>query len=240
MFGGQEVRHARRPDRAGTDGPAVGPGPPPPPAPGLSPQGREAVRRRPGLLRGGRVRPPQRHPLAGPAAGLPVRGDLLAAAPGLDRGRGLAPGVEAGAGRAGRRRRARHLRVGPRRHVRRGEKGGAGVGPCRQGCGTTLELVADRTGVPLGAATDGADVHEVNLAGPALADIPVAVDVPWGVPVLTDRAYDSDPLREGLAPDGFRLLARHRKNRTKPPVNDGRRLRRLKRRWVVERSFAWL
>lgn len=80
----------------------------------------------------------------------------------------------------------------------------------------------------------------MNLAGPALADIPVTVDVPWGVPVLTDRAYDSDPLREDLGLDGFRLLACHRSNRSKPPVNDGRRLRRLRRRWVVERSFAWL
>jgi transposase len=80
----------------------------------------------------------------------------------------------------------------------------------------------------------------VNLAPAALADIPLTVDVPWGVPVLADRAYDSDPLREQLDLDGFRLLARHRRNRTKPPVNDGRRLRRLKRRWVVERSFAWL
>lgn len=80
----------------------------------------------------------------------------------------------------------------------------------------------------------------MNLGPAALADIPVAVDVPCGVPVLADKAYDSDPLRADLASGGFRLLARHRKNRTKPPVNDGRRLRRLKRRWVVERSFAWL
>jgi transposase len=80
----------------------------------------------------------------------------------------------------------------------------------------------------------------VNVAGPALADIPPDLPVPWLVPVLADRAYDSDPLREQLDLDGFRLLARHRRNRTKPPVNDGRRLRRLKRRWVVERSFAWL
>jgi transposase len=80
----------------------------------------------------------------------------------------------------------------------------------------------------------------VNLGPAALADIPPTVTVPWGVPVLADRAYDSDPLREQLDRDGFRLLARHRANRTKPPVNDGRRLRRLKRRWVVERTFAWV
>lgn len=80
----------------------------------------------------------------------------------------------------------------------------------------------------------------MNLGPAALADIPPALPVPWGVPVLADKAYDSDPLRERLDRDGFRLLARHRANRTAPPVNDGRRLRRLKRRWVVERSFAWL
>jgi transposase len=80
----------------------------------------------------------------------------------------------------------------------------------------------------------------VNLGPAALADIPLGVWVGWDTPVLADRAYDSDPLREELAGGGFRLLARHRKNRAKPPVNDGRRLRRLKRRWVVERSFAWL
>ena len=80
----------------------------------------------------------------------------------------------------------------------------------------------------------------MNLAPAALADIPPTVGVPWGVPVLADRAYDSDPLRERLDLDGFELLARHRKNRTKPPTTDGRKLRRLKRRWVVERTFAWV
>jgi len=80
----------------------------------------------------------------------------------------------------------------------------------------------------------------VNLAGPALADIPPGVSVPWGVPVLADRGYDSDPLREGLARDGFELLAAHRRNRAKPPTADGRKLRRLSRRWLVERSFAWV
>jgi IS5 family transposase len=64
------------------------------------------------------------------------------------------------------------------------------------------------------------------------------VAVPWAVPVLADRAYDSDPLRERLDPEGFELLARHRANRAKPPTNDGRKPRRLARRWVVERSFA--
>ena len=78
----------------------------------------------------------------------------------------------------------------------------------------------------------------MNLAGPALADVPADLPLPWPVPVLADRAYDSDPMRESLADDGFELVARHRSNRTEPPTADGRVLRRLKRRWVVERTIA--
>jgi transposase len=103
-----------------------------------------------------------------------------------------------------------------------------------------LGMVTDRGGVPLAVATDSARVPEVALAGPVLAGIPAAVAVPWGVPVLADRGYDSDPLREELAAEGFELLSPHRKGRKRPPVNDGRRMRRYKRRWVVERTFAWL
>jgi transposase len=101
-----------------------------------------------------------------------------------------------------------------------------------------VEVVTEATGVPIGLATDAANVSETVLVGAALADI--SVEVPSGVPVIGDRAYDSDPLREELAESGHRLLAPHRKNRTKPSSNDGRRMRRYKRRWIVERTFAWV
>jgi transposase len=32
----------------------------------------------------------------------------------------------------------------------------------------------------------------------------------------------------------------HRRNRQRPPTQDGRKLRRYRRRWKVERTFAWL
>ena len=98
--------------------------------------------------------------------------------------------------------------------------------------------MTDAGGLPIGVATDAAKVSETLLAGAALADI--SVPVPPGVPVLADRGYDSDPLREMLAEQGFTLVARHRKGRKRKPTADGRRLRRLVRRWKVERSFAWL
>ena len=36
------------------------------------------------------------------------------------------------------------------------------------------------------------------------------------------------------------MIAPHRRNRKKPKTQDGRTLRRYKRRWKVERFFAWL
>ena len=103
-----------------------------------------------------------------------------------------------------------------------------------------VELVTDAGGVPIGVATDAASVPETVLAGVALASIPAVVPVPPGVPVVADRGYDSDPLREELAARGYVLVAPHRKGRKRPPTADGRRLRRYRRRYVIERTFAWL
>ena len=58
--------------------------------------------------------------------------------------------------------------------------------------------------------------------------------------LIADKAYDSDPLRVALAQQGIELIAPHRRGRVKSPTQDGRKLRRYKRRWKVERFFAWL
>ena len=102
-----------------------------------------------------------------------------------------------------------------------------------------VEVAVDATGIPVGVATDAANVPETELGGVALASIPPAVPVPDGVPVVAVKGYDSDPLREQLADRGFTRVAPHRKNRTRPRTADGRRLRRSKRRYIVERSLAW-
>jgi len=36
------------------------------------------------------------------------------------------------------------------------------------------------------------------------------------------------------------MIAPHRSNRKRPKTQDGRKLRRYKRRWKIERLFAWL
>jgi transposase len=53
-----------------------------------------------------------------------------------------------------------------------------------------------------------------------------------------DKACGSDALRQGLAQRGIDLSCPHRTNRKRPPRQDGRKLRRYKRRWKVERTFA--
>lgn len=58
--------------------------------------------------------------------------------------------------------------------------------------------------------------------------------------LIYDRAADSDPLRTRLQEErGIELICPHRKNRKKKATQDGRKLRRYKRRWIVERTFAW-
>jgi transposase len=57
--------------------------------------------------------------------------------------------------------------------------------------------------------------------------------------LIGDRAYDSDRLDEKLWHErAIELIAPHRRGRAK--TQDGRPLRRYKRRWKVERLFAWL
>jgi len=58
--------------------------------------------------------------------------------------------------------------------------------------------------------------------------------------LIADRAYDSDPLRLRLLRRGIVLICPHRRGRTKATFNDGRSLRRYRKRWKIERTFAWL
>ena len=101
-----------------------------------------------------------------------------------------------------------------------------------------LEVVTDARGLPLGTTVAAANRAGADLIEDALDDIPVPL--PERVPLVADRGYDSDPLRDRLHDQGIDLLSPHRKNRTKPARNDGRKMRRYARRYVIERTNAWL
>jgi transposase len=101
-----------------------------------------------------------------------------------------------------------------------------------------LEVIVDASGLPLGMALAGADVSENKLLMPALEDVPVAV--PPQTPVIADKGHDSDALRDTMTANGFKPIIPHRHNRVRATRNDGRRLRRYRHRWMVERTNAWL
>ena len=97
--------------------------------------------------------------------------------------------------------------------------------------------VADRFGLPLAVCAASASPHESRLVAPTL-DSRFVTDLPQRL--IGDRAYDADPLDAELAKLGVEMIAPHRRNRKKPKTQDGRPLRRYRRRWKIERLFAWL
>ena len=57
--------------------------------------------------------------------------------------------------------------------------------------------------------------------------------------LIGDKAYDSNDLDAELQREGIEMIAPHIRTR-KRRTQDGRPLRRYRRRWKVERLFAWL
>ena len=111
------------------------------------------------------------------------------------------------------------------------------MGKTKRGKGTKLMAVADRAGFPLAVYAASASPHEVTLVGETLAQVFTAEQP---ARLIGDKAYDSDPLDEELREQGIEMIAPHKANRKKAPTQDGRALRRYKRRWKIERLFAWL
>lgn len=60
------------------------------------------------------------------------------------------------------------------------------------------------------------------------------------VRLIADKGYDADWLRLSLSSRGIDLICPHRSNRKRRPLQDGRKLRRYRRRWIIERTIAWL
>lgn len=96
--------------------------------------------------------------------------------------------------------------------------------------------VADGHGLPLAVDVASASPAEVKLVCSTL-EARFLPEIPERL--IGDKAYDSDGLDETLEEVGIELIAPNRSNR-KVKTQDGRPLRRFKRRWKVERLFAWL
>jgi len=98
--------------------------------------------------------------------------------------------------------------------------------------------IADRRGLPVAVRVESASPHEVKLV-----ERVIEKRLTRKKPniLIGDQAYDSDPLDQALwKKHRIKLVAPHKCNRVKPPTQDGRVLRRYKRRWKIERLFSWL
>jgi transposase len=122
------------------------------------------------------------------------------------------------------------------RDICSGQKRGRLVGKTKRGKGTKIMGLADRHGLPLALRTESATPAEVKLVTATL-DARIVADVPQQL--IGDKAYDSDGLDEQLLHEyGTEMIAPNRRGRR--PTQDGRGLRRYRRRWKMERLFAWL
>lgn len=98
-------------------------------------------------------------------------------------------------------------------------------------------VLADGQGLPLAIDIESANRAEVQLIEPLLFSA-ITSHVPDKL--VYDRAADSDPLRGRLATLGIDLICPHRRGRVRPATQDKRKLRRYKRRWIIERTISWL
>ncbi|HEX3036232.1 MAG TPA: IS5 family transposase [Thermodesulfobacteriota bacterium] len=126
--------------------------------------------------------------------------------------------------------------------LKRGQK----VGKTKRGKGTKWMVLVDGSGTPLGAYLDSASPSEVRLLGHTLEAIAVRGTNRAGRPrkrpkrLIADRGYDSNPLRKVLKRCGIESIIPARVNNKRATDQDGRKMRRHKIWWIVERTFAWL
>ncbi len=97
--------------------------------------------------------------------------------------------------------------------------------------------ICEDSGLPIAIKVASASPHEITLAESTI-DARFTRRIPHLL--IGDRAYDSDPHDTKLRKRHIVLIAPHRGNRRRPRTQDGRPLRRYRRRWKVERLNAWL
>jgi transposase len=115
--------------------------------------------------------------------------------------------------------------------------GGDGIGVTKAGKGVKIMVLVDARGLPISVTTGSASPHESKLVQ-GLFEFMLSRDTPQRI--IGDKAYDSDELDEDLDDECIEMIAPHRSNRNAENITqDGRPLRRYKRRWTVERTISW-
>jgi len=104
-------------------------------------------------------------------------------------------------------------------------------------------VLADGAGTALGVHLEKASPSEVKLVEATLNNVQVKTGKRRrGKPkrLIGDRGYDSNQVRALLVKRGIEPMIPARSNNTVATHQDGRRMRRYKRRWIIERSNSWL
>ena len=98
-------------------------------------------------------------------------------------------------------------------------------------------VLADGAGTPVGIHVAAASPSEVKLVEPTLESLP---DDGRPARLIGDKGYDSNPLRAWLAAREIEPIIPARSNNRVATHQDGRKLRRYKKRWIIERTNSWL
>ena len=117
-------------------------------------------------------------------------------------------------------------------------KKGPKVGKTKRGKGTKLMVLVDGAGTPVGRHVDSASPSEMKLALPTIKTIKVVNRLPKEL--IADKGYDSNKVRSDLVDLGIEPIIPARENNKKATHQDGRKLRKYRRRWIVERTNAWI
>jgi putative transposase len=106
--------------------------------------------------------------------------------------------------------------------------------------GTTRSLLTDGHGLPLGIAVDGAHRHDMKLVDATLEAIMIKRPEPTATQpqhLCLDKGYDYDAVRETLEAWSYTAHIRRRGEE----VQAKRAIPGYQaRRWVVERTHAWM
>jgi transposase len=96
--------------------------------------------------------------------------------------------------------------------------------------------IADARGLPIAVGLASGPCHEAPLVEATLGRKFVRGRL---LRLIGDKAYDSNKRDAALRKRGIDMISPNHSTR-KLQNQDGRKLRRYKRRWLVERVFAWL
>lgn len=105
-------------------------------------------------------------------------------------------------------------------------------------------VLADGKGTPLGVPVEAASPAEVKLLPETLDNARIAKRKGGKrrrpQRLIADRGYDSNQARALLVKRDIEPIIPRRRNNRVATHQDGRKLRRYKRRWIIERTNSWL